>query len=34
MAFTNPKGLKKFTKLMYLKSDIVAQPLKKAKITR
>ncbi len=34
MAFTNPKGLKKFTKLMYLKSDIVVQPLKKAKITR
>lgn len=34
LAFTNTKAIKKFTKLMYMKSDIAVQPLKKAKTTR
>jgi hypothetical protein len=34
LAFTNPKATKKFTRLMNLKPDIAAQPLKKAKTTR
>ena len=33
-AYTNPKGIKKFAKLMVLKPDIVVQPLKKAKTGR